>query len=124
MECLFGILQRRFLILRRENQRWDLNEIVRIGNSCVIIHNILIRFSQYEQCDEVRTVDEIMENEHRNAMKGAAEYNHYLRLLAHTRSTDPNAEAEQMMIRDHQLTGITEHIRLQDALIALNYNPV
>lgn len=52
IERCFGVLQSRFQILRRENMRWDKREIVRISETCVILHNILIRMMQKGAFDE------------------------------------------------------------------------
>lgn len=40
-ECCFCVLQARFDILRHENKRWDVDEIVRISEACVIVHKML-----------------------------------------------------------------------------------
>ncbi len=60
VERLFGVLQSRFEILRRENRRTDINDIITIGNTCVILHNIIVRIKQYVNVDEdVVTIDDI-----------------------------------------------------------------
>lgn len=42
IERFFGILQSRSEIIRRENRRWQKEEVITISDVCVIIHNILI----------------------------------------------------------------------------------
>lgn len=43
---LLRALQARFRILRHESALWDLRDIVRVGETCVILHNMLVRMSQ------------------------------------------------------------------------------
>ena len=128
VECLFGILQVRFGILRRENQRWDLNEIIRIGNTCVIIHNILVRLDQYSRDDATKHISEdidvFMETERCIAVDAIAEYNSNLALINATMTTDPTTESDHQVIRHMELTDKEDHYRLQKSLINININPM
>lgn len=48
------MLQSRLEIIRRENRRWDIEEIVRISQTCVILHDMLITMVD---SDEIITGD-------------------------------------------------------------------
>ena len=123
IECCFGILQGRFSITRRENYRWELDEIVRIGNCCVILHNMWIRIRQYRR-DEPSVarlgINGILNNERKYALQAIAEYNHRLRLQRMTSSVNINEQVDRLIIRDSLLTNEEEHNRLMDDLVDLN----
>ena len=66
IERAFGVLQARFRILRLENYRWDREEVVAISNTCVVLHNLLIRMYQpglfaEDLAEELGDVDMICE---------------------------------------------------------------
>ena len=46
VERLFGVLQSRFEILRREMRGWDVEDVVKISQVCVIMHNMIVRMQQ------------------------------------------------------------------------------
>ena len=46
VERFFGVLQSRFEILRREMRGWDVEEVVKISQACVIMHNLIVRMQQ------------------------------------------------------------------------------
>lgn len=46
VERLFGVLQARFGILRRELKQWDIIDILNISNACIILHNMIVRMQQ------------------------------------------------------------------------------
>lgn len=67
IERLFGVLQARFAILRRELKQWDIIDILNISNSCVILHNMIVRIQQegcfYEEVGESDVITELLGNE-------------------------------------------------------------
>ncbi len=67
VERLFGVLQSRFEILRKENRRTDLNHIITLGNTCIILHNITIRMKQHFNIDDhsmsLEDIRDIMQTE-------------------------------------------------------------
>lgn len=71
VERCFGVLQSRFEILRRENRRWDVNEVARISETCVILHNMLVKMVedgdiQMEDGEDIITelLEDHLENTH------------------------------------------------------------
>jgi Plant transposon protein len=52
VERLFGCLQGRFKILRREWFQWDINFVVQVSEACVILHNMLVEFRRDEKLDD------------------------------------------------------------------------
>lgn len=42
IERFFSVLQSWFDIMRRENRLWKMEDIVRVGDNCVLIHNIIV----------------------------------------------------------------------------------
>lgn len=45
IERSFGALQARFMILRHECAPWELRDIVRVSETCVLVDNIIMRMS-------------------------------------------------------------------------------
>lgn len=103
VECLFGILQSRFHILLRENQRWPIIEIICIGNCCVILHNFLIRFKQY--LDSVHSsgqqydIADMICNERNLAYRAVQEQQSCEALRAATRPNQDDDDIEDVIIR-------------------------
>lgn len=50
IERIFGVLQGRFEILRNEMLEWSNTSIVEILHACVIIHNMIVKIYQSDQC--------------------------------------------------------------------------
>ena len=68
VERFFGVLQRRFKILRHEFYEWNDSEIVDITQACVILHNMLVVFSksgelrnEVDETGKILTSQEIVE---------------------------------------------------------------
>lgn len=124
VECLFGVLQLRFGIMRRENQRWDLNEIVRIGNVCVILHNIIVRMLQYKDCSEEHTnyldIHDMFRLETQLQRTAISEVSQALGLQSATTPNESAIHMEDIILRDLQLTDPSEHDRLISDLIELH----
>lgn len=123
IECCFGILQGRFSITRKENFRWELDEVVRISNCCVILHNMWIRIRQYRRDDPSISrlgLDGIIANERIYSDRATAEYNQRFRLQQMTQSENFGDVVDNLIIRDSLLTNEKEHNRLMDDLVDLN----
>ena len=101
----------------------DLDEIVRIGNCCIILHNLWIRIRQYRR-DEPSVarlgIDAILANERRYSIQAIAEYNQRFLLQQMTQSNNPDEVVDRLIIRDTLLTNEDEHDRLVDDLVDLN----
>ena len=127
IERAFGVLQARFRILRLENHRWDREEIIGISNTCVILHNLLIRMSQRgcfaeDIAEELEDIDIIGEM---HAAEGArsATREEELQALQQERaeveaSLDPEELVDDLILRETELTSGELHDRLQRDFIA------
>ena len=126
MECAFGMLQIRFEILRRENRRWDVDEIVSITNTCVIIHNMIIRLRQFSGYSDIyedyKNVHEMLLNESEQLVKSNQELQRNIDKITGEMVHLVQLEADRLFIRDFEITNQHEHIRLQSALLKLNTN--
>lgn len=67
LERLFGVLQSRFEILRKEMRNWDLIDIVDISNTCVFIHNMIVKMQQeglfHDKAGNTNVVTELIDNQ-------------------------------------------------------------
>lgn len=124
IERLFGIMQGRFEIIRRESRRWDLFETIRISNTCVTLHNLIVRMKQ--KCDNDLDavtdidVDCIMIEANERMMESAEERRVNIARVASNASSNIDVEAERYMLRDLHFTDHDEHIRLQNNLVVHN----
>lgn len=124
IECVFGILQSKFAILRVENRRLYLNDIVRITNSCVLIHNFLIRSRQFtmmgnDLIPKMEKLNMLMNIEQRMGDLSNAEYRRNVEVLQATFSNNEYNEAERLLLLELNLTYMDEHVRLTNALLQL-----
>ena len=53
VECVFGILKKRFLLLKHPIRLYDPEQIQRAFLTCCVIHNILIDYDLYDEGDDV-----------------------------------------------------------------------
>lgn len=128
VERLFGILQSRFEILRRENRRWELYETIRISNTCVVLHNMMIRMRQFVHISEavVSTshVNRIMETEYHRMVESDRELQRNKERTLRYISANTSTEAERILLRDLRFTDHDEHFRLQANLVLHNANRI
>jgi Plant transposon protein len=72
VDRLFGCLQGRFKVLRRESFEWSLSFLIEISEVCVIIHNMLVELRMMgdleDETDEIgnRVMDESLVREFMN----------------------------------------------------------
>lgn len=108
---------------RKENFRWELDEVVRISNCCVILHNMWIRIRQYRRASTSiaqLVINGIITNEWKYSDKAKAEYNQRLRLQQAIQSLNFGDAVNHLIIRDSLLTNEQKHMRLVDDLVDLN----
>ena len=121
VERLFGILQSRFEILRRESRRWDLSETIRISNVCVILHNIITRMSQYQkenlQVAVSSDLEHIMTVEFRRMDVSAMEWEQNLLRTEMVQNSNGVDVGDVALLRDMRYTDVEEHCRLQKDLV-------
>ena len=124
IERLFGILQSRFEILRRENRRWELHETIRISNCCVILHNIMVRLSTFRDKNYAQPsstdLHRIMQTEYRNAQQSSSEMDTNETEQAEHVLHNINDESDRLLLRDIRFTDQGTHQRLQTDLVQLN----
>lgn len=53
VERFFGVLQSLFEIIRRENRRWDFDEVATLSATCVMLHNMLIKMLENGDIESV-----------------------------------------------------------------------
>lgn len=78
VERLFGVLKTTFQILRRELMMWELDDVISVAQTCIILHNLLVRMQRngdfkYEAGDEY-FISEFYECDESVADEAAAEY--------------------------------------------------
>ena len=102
VERLFGVLQTRFEILRREMRKWDFNELVRITNVCIILHNMIVRMQQNgdfeEEAQGVDVVTELLEEEEQMRGNSFMEFVENRAESESQRCADPTDEAERLIM--------------------------
>lgn len=125
IERCFGVLQSRFHILRRESNRWDRDEVVRVSEACVIIHNILICMCKRGAFDDevgagedaVSIIAELYEEEAENMAQSTAERQETVQDADNDVLEDVVAEAERRFILDSIMTNQGMHQDLQEDLM-------
>lgn len=70
IESFFGVLQSRFEILRREKRRWDVQDIVRISETAVLCHSILVSFVEADDFDVEYVVDIVQKFYEEDSVEG------------------------------------------------------
>lgn len=45
-KMVFGVMKGQFQIIRREMWAWELDDVVLISNTCVILHNLILCMKQ------------------------------------------------------------------------------
>lgn len=124
VERFFGCIQSRFEVLRRENRKWDLDDIITITQCCVILHNIIVRMHQNvefrTEMGEVDAVSEFFETDRESARVSVEE-------IAENRLTAENAiapnweeEMERFYMHKALITDADCHFKLLDELIELS----
>lgn len=123
VERLFGCLQGRFKILRREFFEWSDESIVKISKVCVIIHNMLVQLRLNGELD-----DEIDSNGRRISSESVVEEfaEEAVRdsvtigplQSSHTNSTPtPQSVLDSLLTQRDLLTSPQRHLRLAKELI-------
>lgn len=81
VERLFVMIQGRFHILIPEIRSWELNKSVLIVNTCVILHNLIVRMQQNkyfrDEADGLNLITEFLKNDDQTTMEAAIKYNEY-----------------------------------------------
>ncbi|CAJ1955827.1 unnamed protein product [Cylindrotheca closterium] len=52
VECVFGILKKRFMVLKYANRLRDIETIGKVFRTCCILHNMLLEFDGYDDWEE------------------------------------------------------------------------
>jgi hypothetical protein len=78
VECLFGVLQSRFEILRREIRCWELDDIISIANTCMILHNMIVRMHMNgdfdDEADGINLITEFYAHDDGERARAAEDY--------------------------------------------------
>ena len=123
IERLFGVLQTRFEILRREFKTWDKELIISVTNVCVILNNMIVRMHQKgELLDEVgniNVVSEMLEEEEERLGIVHEEYDANLADMEQMELDDEEAEQERLLYEEYCLTNVEGHHTLTDDVIEL-----
>ncbi len=82
VERLFAVLQSRFGILRLETEAWTLDYIIDFSNTCVILHNIIVRMQQngefYEEVGDLDVITKLLDEEHSNVVISSQQFRNNL----------------------------------------------
>lgn len=125
VERLFGVLQSRFEILRREIRKWDLIDIIDISNTCVILHNLIVRMQQEGLFDAelewgenvVIELIQMVDNERNQSKLSQQEYQQNIVLADARMSTNPEQQIDELLLRELQMTDTDAHHQLMAELI-------
>ena len=133
IERCFGVMQARFEIIRRENRRWDKNEVVMISEVCSILHNMIIRMVRLGEvvCEDGTDIVQDLYNEEveleatiREESRDIRDSNSHVpdgrdgtqsQVEGHAGSF--SAIMEEIMVREYQLTSRGAFRALQEELI-------
>lgn len=78
MERLLGVLKARFHILPREIRSWELDDVVSIAETCIILHSLIVRMQQngyfLEEAGGENLITEFLNKEVQEAKEAAVEY--------------------------------------------------
>ncbi len=122
IERLFGVLQSRFGILRLEFETWDLDNIISIANTCVILHNMIVRMQQdgefFEEVGDINVVTELLEKENLNVVLSREEYDHNICLSNETLQRGIEDVIDDLVMNEIELTDNTKHDSLMTDLAA------
>ena len=123
IERLFGVLQTRFEILRREFKTWDKDIIISVTNVCVILNNIVVRMQQRgDFLDEIGPIDavtELLEEELTRLGIQEEEYAVNLADMEELIVDDENDEMERLLFEEFCITNVEGHHSLTDEVIEL-----
>lgn len=122
VERLFGVLQARFGILRLELEEWYFDDIIAISNTCVILHNLIVRMQQngefYEEVGDTNVVKELCTEETRQAFLSSQEYEDNLFVSNQTIQGNIEDVLDDLVMTEIRLTDVNEHERLMNDLCA------
>ncbi len=120
VERLFGVLQSRFGVLRLEFETWDLTTIIAISNTCVILHNMIIRMQQdgefYEEVGDINVVTELLEKENYNVVLSREEYIHNVHLSHTSMQCGIEEFVDDLIMNELHLTDNRKHDSLMTDL--------
>lgn len=125
IERCFGVLQSRFEILRRENRRWNKDEVVRISEVCAIIHNMIIRMVELGDLGDDEDDDNVLlelfeeESELNNLGSDAQALGTISTTAGEMDLGEFNDYAERMMIQEFTMTSRSAFATLQDELACI-----
>lgn len=121
IERCFGVLQARFGVLRRENRRWDVNEVVGISNACVVLHNMLVNLISLGGLNAEENDGNVLTELYDEDEEMFPE------LYGQNLNDEPNVEnevhinveayMEEVMVQEFVMTSITAHKTLMEELV-------
>ena len=124
VERLFGVLQSRFEILRREFRYWDRDFIVQVTNVCVILHNLIVRMQQKgDFTDEAAGTDivtELYDMERMATLQSRTELEHNLTQQEGGDVDGGEDEADGVLASQLDYTDVADFISLRSELIDVN----
>lgn len=123
VERLFGVLQTRFEILRREIRKWELDSIIQITNVCVLLHNMIIRMHQNGEFEEeaggINVVTELLEEEEQMRGESYMEFEENRRIIEQQIVPNVDEEIERLLVREMMLTSQDGHMELMEEMIRM-----
>ena len=122
VERLFGVVQSRFEILRRELRKWELDDVVTIANACMILHNLIVRMQVNgdfrDEAGGSNLITEFYNTDVETAQQAAADYAEARNRIREEVVHDWHQQMVRMMINDVQFTSFNSFVELEDELIA------
>lgn len=122
IERMFGVLQSRLEIISQEFRQWYLEDILRISDTCSILHNMIIRMQQNEDsCDEGAGTDLVTEwydVEQAAADERRSELQQNVATVTPQTIDDAEEEAERMIVTQMEYTDNVDFFSLRADLIA------
>lgn len=116
IERLFGVLQSRFEILRREVRVWDLIYILAYSNTCIILHNMIVRILQEgafsEEVGDVDVVSELFLQQLTFTVENRRKYRQNVIVANSLTASDAQGRLDDLLLRELELTYTHSHDKL------------
>eukprot|EP00171_Calliarthron_tuberculosum_P002978 IDg2978t1 len=125
IERAFGVLQARFQVLRRESFLWCKNDVVAVSETCVILHNMLVRMNEEgkfqsdaaEDGQGFNIVTELWDEEIARAQERDIEREEQHDAAEHVANEDGRIDLEALRIKESVLTSSIGFNALREELI-------
>jgi len=124
IERFFGVLKGRFQILRRELKVWELDDIILISKTCVILHNLIVRMQQNgdfrDEAAGANLITEFLGTDETSATIAATEYETNCQRIEDEVRDEWEQQVVRWTVNDRQYMDYNTFVCLETELI--NYH--